>query len=172
LRDLYQREDEFAMHRHWLNPRSILAEMKRVCDAAEVEMLLVFAPTKAHVTMPLAIPHLAPQKVRAFTQLDYDEELPDPETFLRHLQEHIDARERVVGEWCEGVGVPFVSLTRGLQEAIQGGSQVYYTYDQHWTPEGHEVAARLLSERLSQIASPARGRSNVQSDAAARPNGD
>lgn len=33
--------------------------------------------------------------------------------------------------------------------AYQGGRALYFPYDMHWTPAGHEVAARALAEQLS-----------------------
>jgi hypothetical protein len=42
-----------------------------------------------------------------------------------------------------------VSATEPLRRAIAAGEQVYFTYDQHWTRLGHEVAARLVADELA-----------------------
>ncbi len=43
-------------------------------------------------------------------------------------------------------------MTKALRAAAVSGTQVYFTYDQHWTPEGHEIVAeavhRFLTDKL------------------------
>lgn len=144
LRDLYPSRTEFAADRHWLNSRALLAEMNHLCVTADVQFIIVYAPTKAHVVLPAVADRLPAEKVRAFTALSYKKDLPEPAIFLAELLEHIDARESVVGQWCRRESVPFISVTRALRDAAVGGAQVYYTYDQHWTPVGHEHVAELV----------------------------
>ncbi len=148
LRDLCQGEGAFALDKHWLNPRSILAEVRRMCERENVRLVLVFAPTKAHVVMPLAAGRLPGEHVRSFTQLDYDEPLPEAETFVAELLGNIDAKELVLKRWCDEQGIPFLSLTRALQDGVSAGTQAYYTYDQHWTPDGHRVVAEAIDRFL------------------------
>ena len=62
------------------------------------------------------------------------------ETTLKHLL----IQESVVEEFCRGRSIEFVSLTEPLRQKILEGQQAYFTYDQHWTPIGHEVAAETL----------------------------
>jgi hypothetical protein len=144
LRDLFQSKDEFALDRHWLNPRAQIAEMKRLCTEAGSKLVVVFAPTKAHVLMPLVGERVPAEGVRAFMALRYKKELPEPNECLATLLERAEARESVVAEWCEREGIAFVSATGELRQAALGGTQVYYTYDQHWTPEGHQVVASAV----------------------------
>ena len=47
-------------------------------------------------------------------------------------------------QWCERHGVPFCSITADLRQRASEGEQVYYTYDQHWTPDGHEIVAETV----------------------------
>ncbi len=146
LRDLYQGRDDFAADRHWLNPRGQLEEMSRLCQDAGCKLVIVFAPTKAHVTLPLAAEKLVAEKVRAFTAISYKEELPEAGEFLRNLLLNVEAREEVVGEWCLRQTIPFISLTAALREAARQGKQVYFTYDQHWTTDGHEVVSETIHQ--------------------------
>jgi len=148
LRDLYPSREEFESDRHWLNPQSQIAEMNKLCQEAGRRLVIVFAPTKARVTLPILADRLVPEKVRDFTAISYKGELPEPGEFLRNLLENADAREEVVGEWCRRQAIPFVSLTGTLREAAMHGQQVYYTYDQHWTPDGHEVVAQTVHQYL------------------------
>jgi SGNH hydrolase-like domain, acetyltransferase AlgX len=45
-------------------------------------------------------------------------------------------------------GVPVLDLTRPFRQAMGVGQQVYYPIDQHLTPEGYELMARLVADFL------------------------
>jgi hypothetical protein len=156
LRDLNQSAEEFAYGRKWLATRSILEEMDRVSREAGARLVFVFAPAKAHVTLPLAADRLDAAKVRAFTALDGSKELPPAEIFLVQLLARADARETVVRDWCARAQIPFISTTAALRSACAKGVQAYFTYDQHWTPEGHRTVAEVLAGFLQQQADSVR----------------
>ncbi|MFQ5591054.1 MAG: hypothetical protein ACE5HE_07830 [Phycisphaerae bacterium] len=149
LRDLYESREAFSADKHWLNPRRQLNSMNQLCAEAGCRFVVVFAPIKAHVVMPPVGAALPPDKVRAFTALRYKKPLPAPAEFLRNLLERVDARESVMREWCEDEGILFLSVTVPLRDAALAGEQVYYTYDQHWTPVGHDVVARAVSQFIA-----------------------
>ncbi len=148
LRDLYQSEASFAQDKHWLNPRSQLLDMKKLCDQIGAELVVTFAPTTAHVLLPFVAKRLPADKVRAFTKMKYKGDLPEPREFLETLVTHVEARERVIKQWCQRESIPFVGLTSALREAMSRSEQVYFSYDQHWTPLGHEVVAGVLADYL------------------------
>ncbi len=152
LRDMVAGADTFAGDKHWLNAQQHVSEMNRLCDEAGCRLVVVFAPTKAHVTLPLVADRLPAKKVWAFTKISYRKALPSPPALLAGLVEHADAREAVVREWCARESIPFLSLTSVLRTAVLAGEQTYYTYDQHWTPTGHAVVAsaiqRFMDARL------------------------
>ncbi|MGB2986031.1 MAG: SGNH/GDSL hydrolase family protein, partial [Phycisphaerae bacterium] len=145
LRDLYINREAFSRDRHWLNPRRQLAEMNKLCKDIGTRFVVVYAPLKAHVMLPIVANRLPADKVRAFTTISYKKDLPEPDVFLANLLARVDARESVVGEWCRRESIPFISLAKALRETAIEGAQVYYTYDQHWTPHGHEVVADAVS---------------------------
>jgi hypothetical protein len=154
LRDLYESADDFAQSRHWLNSRGQIAQMHRLCREAGARFILVFAPTKAHVIVPVVADRLPAQNVLDFTALSYRGDLPEPATFLQTLLERIPARESVVREWCQGESISFLTLTDALRDAAIAGEQVYYTYDQHWTPVGHDVVAQTACRSLGRSCEP------------------
>ena len=41
-----------------------------------------------------------------------------------------------------------LALTAALQKAAREGKQVYFSYDQHWTPEGNRVVAEAIENFL------------------------
>ena len=154
LRDLYESREEFSQDKHWLNPRGQLREMNRLCEEAGCHLVVVFAPTKAHVMMPVLGDRLPADKVRAFMALRYKKPLPEPDRFLATLLERAEARESVVGEWCAREGIGLVSAKDALRKAAVGGKQVYFTYDQHWTPLGHDAVAGAVHRYLTEHVHP------------------
>ncbi len=160
LRDLYESREQFEQDKHWLNPRGQITKIHEVCREIGAQLVVVFAPTKAHVTLPLVADRLPPEKVRAFTGMSVKKALPPAEVLLKNLLLRADARESVVGDYCRRESISFVGLTPHLREAIIANEQVYYTYDQHWTPLGHDVAAdaiarSLMQNQVTQIDAPA-----------------
>lgn len=137
--------DLFRMNRPWRGVADLLQKMKGLCEDADAELILVFAPTKAHVVLPLARDRLPAEKVHAFAALRADL-LPEPDVFMEKLFSNLSARESVLAEWCAQNAVTFVGTTEALRERAASGQQVYYTYDQHWTPIGHRVVARTVFE--------------------------
>jgi SGNH hydrolase-like domain, acetyltransferase AlgX len=151
MRDMYESRERFSQDKHWLNPRKQIADMNELCQKAGISFVLVFAPTKAHVTLPLVADRVSAEQFRDFLALRKKKTLPAPEEFKERLMTNLDAREQVVGDWCMREGIPFVTLTMPLREAAQAGTQVYYTYDQHWTPKGHDIVAQTLADFLRSI---------------------
>ncbi|MFQ5494544.1 MAG: hypothetical protein ACE5EX_04105, partial [Phycisphaerae bacterium] len=156
LRDAYRTPEEFAVDRHWLNPRRQLSEMKEACESAGCRLIVAYAPTKAYVMLPPVAERLPAEKVRAFMSLRYRKALPEPDQFLKELLNRLGARERVVRTWCKRESIPFIRLTGALRDRAMRGVQVYYTYDQHWTPEGHEVVADRVARFLADLAADRR----------------
>ncbi len=150
LRDMCKYHDSFATDRRWLNSRRHLEEMDRLCKEAGARFVVVYAPTKAHVTMPLAADKLDAKKVKAFVALRY-KNLPGAEEVLAMVTDGAGARQAVVGEWCAEASIPYCTLTKPLRAAALAGRQVYFTYDQHWTPQGHEVVAEAVQRFLAEL---------------------
>lgn len=167
LRDLLQSREDFESDKHWHNPRDQIAAMNRLCTVAGARFVLVFAPTKARVVLPLVADRLDAAKIRAFTAIAYKKPLPAADSFLPELLSRLDARESVIADWCRVESIPFFSTTQVLREAIAAGQQTYYSYDQHWTPVGHEVVAGAVFDFLREqaIIEP----QQVEAQAAAEP---
>ena len=77
---------------------------------------------------------------------------------MGELRRYLEVFESVVDQWCDSQSIPFFSATAALRAAAGGGRQVYFTYDNHWTPLGHEVVAQALhqfwSQRVFTLARP------------------
>ena len=141
-------EDAFRAGEVWKSSAGVLGEMKKECASAGARLVIVYAPTKAHVTLPLAQERLEPDEVHAFAALRSDH-VPPPAKLLDVVFARLPSKRNVVRDWCRGERIAFVDTTDSLRAAALAGRQVYYTYDQHWTPEGHEVVAAVVAEFLS-----------------------
>jgi len=65
-----------------------------------------------------------------------------------------DTRETTLRDWCTAQSIPFVSTTAALREAARTGVQGYFSYDQHWTPLGHEIVARTIHQFVENHLAP------------------
>lgn len=125
-----------------------LGDINDLCAKHKIRFVVVYIPDKPHLVMPLLKNKLPPEQLHAFMALR-EEDLPTPEKLLDVLLERIEIHEASVEKFCHDKGIEFVSLTKPMRDAISNGQQAYYTYDQHWTPVGHEIAAEILYKYLS-----------------------
>ena len=143
----YLTEQEFREDEDWKTTIRILGEMRQTCHSLGAELLIVYAPDKPHVTLPLAAAALPAEQVRAFAALKL-EDLPEADAFLENLLARLGSKETVTHQFCRAQGIAYLSTTPGLRELAGRGRQAYYTYDQHWTPLGHQVVAQVVHEHL------------------------
>ena len=101
--------------------------------------------------MPLVRDRISPQVLHAFASYRQRDGLPPPAQFHERFFDNIDAMESVVGDYFRSRDVAFISTTRPLQEQMAAGVQVYFTYDKHWAPPGHELAAKLIEEHIKGV---------------------
>jgi hypothetical protein len=134
----------FANSSRWKRTADMLADVQRICTEQDAELVILLAPTKAHVVLPLVRDRLPMHKVCAFVELIVPIPI-DPEMFAERLYENLDARENVLADWCAAQGVTFISLTASLRHAIAAGEHAYYSYDHHWTPRGNALIAAALA---------------------------
>ncbi|MHC4623206.1 MAG: SGNH/GDSL hydrolase family protein [Planctomycetota bacterium] len=126
---------------------SKLREIKNLCNDNNIRFILMYCPDKPHVLLPLISDKLPADKLRAFLALK-NKDLPPADELIDILIPRLEHREAVIEEFCRAETIEFVSLTEPLREEILRASQVYYTYDQHWTPVGQKIAANALCRHL------------------------
>ncbi len=141
------RTEKFRQSAAYLATIESVGEINTLCRENGIRLIVLYAPDKPHVVLPCARERLAAGQVRAF--MTYREKhLPPAEEFLAEMIDRLDTRQSALGEFCRGESIEFVSLTRPLQEKMQAGEQVYFTYDQHWTPVGARVVAEVVTRLL------------------------
>jgi hypothetical protein len=135
----------FAAAPEWTTNERVLRELVAIARERGVRVVFAYAPSKPHVLMPLVRDRVTAEQLDAFARFrDRDDPLPDPAALRDRLFARLDTQEHAIAAWCAAQGVAFVSLTEPLRNAVGQGVPVYFTYDPHWTEEGHAVAARVL----------------------------
>ncbi len=67
------------------------------------------------------------------------------------LTEESSEIERRLAQWATALDVPFLSLTQAFREACRESPGRYnHKLDEHWTVEGHQLAARVISQWLTE----------------------
>ena len=60
-----------------------------------------------------------------------------------------DHVRRRLKDFCKSSGIQLVDPTDALRSAAEHNSYLYYPWNQHWTPAGHQIVAELLQEELA-----------------------
>lgn len=127
-----------------------LRQIKELCDAKNIRLIIVYAPDKAHL-LPLLIRHkVPPESLRAFMALRKNN-LPPTYKLMDTVLANVEMKESVVKKFCQQESIEFVSLTEPLRQSIALGRQLYFTYDDHWTPIGHEVVANTIYNYIDEL---------------------
>lgn len=142
--DHYITEDRFRQTRGFSETARLLQETAALCRTVNAELTVIYAPDTPHVIMEDILDRVPPEQLHAFmsTLLKHP---PEPAALSAALREGAGVRERVLKEFCEKNRIDFISLTEPLRQKTREGIHAYYTYDQHWSPEGHRVVADFLS---------------------------
>ena len=126
----------------------MLLRIHETCEGMGASLLVALAPDKEQVLFPVLGDRVGAEPLRRFSSF-YRKDLPPPEAFRAETLAHLDDVAAVLARFCEERGVPFLSTTPALREALAAGRQVYFTWDAHWAPEGHRVAAETLAPVVS-----------------------
>lgn len=141
-------EKQFAESSDWKNVRDVLDQFVFLSRKDGFRLLVVYAPSTPHVVMPLVADRIPAQQLLNFSQIKQKSLRLDAEAYKQQVLGRLDGEENVWKKWCSETGTECISTTLSLRQAVSEGHQVYYTYDQHWTPEGNRVTAKVLADYL------------------------
>lgn len=150
---LYEEKDNFKKSENWRHVESIMQNMVDLGKKDGFSVVFLYAPSTPHVVMPLVKDKIPADQLRNFSAYQMDN-LPEAEQFKNNVFEWMGNEEQVFTDYCSEQHFQCLGLTTYLQEATAQGQQLYYTYDQHWTPEGNKVVADVLSMTLKQNGMP------------------
>ena len=104
-----------------------LVRMKASIEARHARMVLVWAPSKERVYVPV----LPPARMAAY---------------LPSGPHDVNGLEGAVERFATQEGITFFDLTRPLVERAARGENLYFTLDGHWNSHGNEVAGLALAD--------------------------
>jgi hypothetical protein len=119
-----------AAERHWTSMRHLLGQIVDLSRREGLALAVVYLPTA----------------------LQYDDTIGNLRKTLgvrvrrEWLTETSSELERRIARWAEESRVPYFSLTDTFREASRRfPGRFNYALDEHWTPEGHQVAAQGIA---------------------------
>ncbi len=148
LSALFVSRDNFIKSKGCRKTFESLQQIKKMCNEKDMRFVVVYAPDKPHILLPLIKGKITAEGLHAFMALT-ERNLPPAEELKDTVLAHLGVKESAIEEFCQQQSIEFVSLTKPLRQKISEGQQAYFTYDQHWTPIGHEAAADTLYGYLS-----------------------
>lgn len=152
---------QFSASSNWRDVAGILDKMQELARERAFHLLLVYAPSKPHVVMPLVEGVIPADQLRNFAGFK-NPDLPPAEQFKTQFFANIDAQEQVFTAFCQQRGFDCLSLTAPLQRATAAGQQTYFTYDQHWTPLGNAVVADAIQQHVQARANALKTTVDIQ----------
>ena len=139
--------DEFRSSPEWQATAKILEQIIAISHEHGIQPVFIYAPSKPHVVLPFAKDRIPADQLRFFMHFK-NRHLPPAAENKQRLFANLDSEQTVVLDFCKTHGVDCTELTTALQRETIAGTQAYYTYDQHWTPDGQAIAAREIEKFL------------------------
>lgn len=141
-------EQEFAASRDWSNVRDVLDRFVLLSKKDGFRLIFVYAPSTPHVIFPLVEKNIPAQQLLNFVNIGRKKPVEvDANTYKQQVFARLDANENTWKQWCAAQSIECISTTKALQQAA-AKQQVYYSYDQHWTPQGNAVTAQVIEDYL------------------------
>jgi hypothetical protein len=145
--ELYRSREVLAASRGVLKTQEVVEQIEQLCRQNNARLIVAYAPDRAHVALSAMGERLDADRLRAFLDLKRHD-LPAGDQLVGEVLGRLDGMESILADYCRARGIEFVSLTAPLREAMLAGKRAYFTYDQHWSPEGHAIVAERLAARI------------------------
>jgi hypothetical protein len=140
-------KEEFAASPEWQATANILRQIIQLCRDNTIQPIFVYAPSTPHVILPLVRDAIPADQLHFFMSLRQSK-LPAADVLKQQLFANLDNEQDVVLDFCAQQQLDCLALTDALRTATTAGMQTYFSYDQHWTPEGNAVAASAIEKFL------------------------
>ena len=70
---------------------------------------------------------------------------------LDRAQIDLDQPHRIMGDLLHRAGIPVIDALPALRRAFAAGARPYGYVDRHFSPEGHEIVARLIEKPVAEL---------------------
>lgn len=138
---------EFSESAEWQATANILRQIIQLCREHHIQPIFIYAPSVAHVVLPLAEDAIPAAQLHYFIQ-QKKKSLPPAAMLKQTLFANLESEQTVLLDFCTQQQIDCLALTDALRSATAAGQQTYFTYDQHWTPEGNAVVATAIEQFL------------------------
>jgi hypothetical protein len=145
---LVEDKETFRTSVAWQQIRRIMQTMAALGEKEGFHVLFLYAPSAPHVVMPLAREAIPDEQLWRFAHYQ-EKHLPPPREFKQRVFDSLDNEQQVFLDECAASHMQCLGMTQALRDAAAEGKQVYFTYDQHWTPDGNRVVADALYQWFS-----------------------
>lgn len=139
--------EEFIHSPEWKATAKILEQIIAISRDRNIKPVFIYAPSTPHVVLPLAKDKIPADQLHYFISRK-QKRLPAAEEFKQQLYNNLDTEQNVVLDFCRKQNIDCIALTEALQHETAKGVQTYFTYDQHWTPDGQRIAAETIEQFL------------------------
>ncbi|MFT3931553.1 MAG: SGNH/GDSL hydrolase family protein [Spongiibacteraceae bacterium] len=140
-------KDEFTNSPEWQATAKILEHIIALSREHNIKPVFIYAPSTPHVVLPLVKEKIPAEQLHYFISRK-QKHLPTADELKRQIYDNLDTEQNVVLELCRAQNIDCVALTAALQRETANGVQTYFTYDQHWTPDGQRIAAEVIEQFL------------------------
>jgi hypothetical protein len=149
----YFEKEKFLSSNVWKYISLSIVKMKSACDKNGIRMIVVYAPTAANVILPAIAGKVPPGEFYDFMSLKAGEIPPKSEIYADFLAKS-DVIETSLVDFSKEQKFEFIDLKSSLREKMEKGDQCYFTYDQHWSPDGHKLVSEIISKKIKEMENP------------------
>ena len=140
-------KDEFTNSPEWKATAKILGQLIHISREHNIKPVFIYAPSTPHVVMPLVKDTIPAEQLRYFISRK-QKHLPPADALKQQVYDNLDVEQNTVLDFCRAQNIDCVALTEALQHETANGVQTYFSYDQHWTPDGQRIAAETIEKFL------------------------
>ncbi|MBN2208167.1 MAG: SGNH/GDSL hydrolase family protein [Candidatus Coatesbacteria bacterium] len=131
--EVWRRRPTEEMQQAWAITEALIRQLKREVEESGANLIVFYIPNKATI--------YDDSRKATMQKYSLSEDAWDLDKTAKDLQ-----------QLCDRLSVQFVDPTEVFREEArrleQPGERLYYTYDNHWNPHGHRLAADILSDLI------------------------
>ena len=119
---LFVGRDDFLKSKGCRKTFESLQQIKKVCDEKNMRFIIVYAPDKPHVLLPLIKDKITAEQLHAFMALG-EKKLPPAEELMNVVFARLNVEESAIEEFCRQQSIEFVSLQNRCVRRYPKGSR-------------------------------------------------
>ncbi len=129
----------------WQSMVDALTYGKQICTERGIPLMVCLVPTKVNIYLDFIADR--ENQDRLVRQQFPQEAEPDVDGILRSAIERRDVLGNLLRQRLTELEIPFLDFTFPFHQHIQRtGDLLYFQWDAHWTPEGHQLAGTMIAD--------------------------